>query len=192
MRKLLGLLSLAFVMVTSPALFAQDHEHGTIGAFFDYVRHDEADLNLFGIGGRIGFNAGRFVQLEAEGAYDFRRSTTVNIPTTIPPTTFRSDLRQTMGLFGPKIHTSGPVRAFATVKGGFVNFSVSTVNAPLGFTDTLRSIRDGDTRGALYPGGGIEGFIGWFGVRAEAGDLIYFNGGAHHNVRVTFGPQFRF
>jgi len=44
----------------------------------------------------------------------------------------------------------------------------------------------------FYPAGGIEGFIGWFGVRFEAGDEMYFEDGANHNFRFTAGPQFRF
>jgi hypothetical protein len=39
---------------------------------------------------------------------------------------------------------------------------------------------------------GIEAFAGPIGLRAEIGDDIFFNGGAHNNLRVTFGPQFRF
>jgi hypothetical protein len=193
MKRLVMLL--VFVMlvvaVACPAAFAQE-EHGSVGAFFDYVRLDQASLNQFGIGGRIAFNPAPIFALEAEGAYDFRQSRQIIAVTSIPTTTFRADLRTAYGLFGPKINTRGPVRAFATVKGGFVNFSVSTVNAPLGFTDTVNGIFDGDTHGALYPGGGIEGFIGWFGLRAEAGDLIYWSNGAHNNIRVTFGPVFRF
>jgi hypothetical protein len=27
---------------------------------------------------------------------------------------------------------------------------------------------------------------------SKASDLIYFNGGMHNNVRITFGPIFRF
>jgi hypothetical protein len=187
---LLAVFTIAAAMASTSA-FAQE-EHGSVGAFFDYVRLDQASLNQFGIGGRIAFNPSSIFALEAEGAYDFRQSREIIAVTSIPTTTFRADLRTATGLFGPKIHTRGPVRAFATVKGGFVNFSVSTTNAPLGFTDTINGIVDGDTHGALYPGGGIEGFIGWFGLRAEAGDLIYWSNGAHNNIRVTFGPVFRF
>jgi hypothetical protein len=189
---MLFVFALFLAVAASPAAFAQD-EHGSVGAFFDYVRLGQAnDLNQYGIGGRIAFNPAPLFALEAEGAYDFRRSRTLEDITTIPPITFSANLRTATGLFGPKIHTRGPVRAFATVKGGFVNFSVSTTRAPATLTNTINGIFDGDTHGALYPGGGIEGFIGWFGVRAEAGDLIYWANGAHNNIRVTFGPVFRF
>ena len=50
----------------------------------------------------------------------------------------------------------------------------------------------GATYFAIYPGGGIEAFAGPIGVRAEIGDNIFFNDGAHNNMRISFGPQFRF
>jgi hypothetical protein len=50
----------------------------------------------------------------------------------------------------------------------------------------------GATYFAVYPGGGIEAFAGPIGLRAEIGDDIYFNSGAHNNLRVTVGPQLRF
>src|SRR3954451_22163230 len=110
MKKLALLFIFALTMAASPSLFAQDH--GEIGAFFDYLRLDPINLNQYGIGGRVGFNVHRSVQLEAEGAYDFRQSTTVNIPTTIPPTTFQANFRTPTGLFGLKVHTPGAVRVF--------------------------------------------------------------------------------
>jgi hypothetical protein len=51
---------------------------------------------------------------------------------------------------------------------------------------------NGATYFALYQGGGIEAFAGVIGLRAEVGDDIFFNSGAHNNLRMTFGPQFRF
>jgi hypothetical protein len=184
---------LLLVLALAPTAFAQDDDlnRGNAGVFFDYLRLKHADLNQFGIGGRIGFNVHPNVQLEAEGAYDFRSSRTETITSGGITNTFRADLRTATGLFGPKIQTKGPVRVFAVLKGGILNFSVSAPGAPLGFTDTLRNIRDGDTNGVFYPGGGIEAFIGWFGVRAEAGDLMYFDRGANHNFRFTVGPQIR-
>jgi hypothetical protein len=99
-----------------------------------------------------------------------------------------SKLRLVHGLFGPKFDFGhGAFRPFVTVKGGLLNFSTST-----SISGTFNGIPHGDTNGVLYPAGGIEGFIGWFGVRFEAGDEIYFDNGANHNFRFTAGPQFRF
>jgi hypothetical protein len=44
----------------------------------------------------------------------------------------------------------------------------------------------------FYPGGGIEGHIGFLGLRADIGDEISFANGAHNNLRITFGPYIRF
>jgi hypothetical protein len=46
--------------------------------------------------------------------------------------------------------------------------------------------------GVFYPGGGLEGRIGPVGLRLDIGDEMYFNGGAHNNLRVSFGPFIRF
>jgi hypothetical protein len=193
MRKLLLGLVFTLLMAVSPALFAQSTDHVELGAFFDYNRNSDIDLNQYGFGGRIGFAVRSNVNLEAEGAYDFRRSFTANIPTAIPPTTFPANFRTTLGLFGVKLHSSGPVRVFGTVKGGFVNYSIGNPSSvSTGFTNTVNNITDGDTHPVFYPGGGVEAFAKWFGVRAEIGDMMWFQNGSHNNLRVTFGPQIRF
>jgi hypothetical protein len=38
----------------------------------------------------------------------------------------------------------------------------------------------------------MEPALGPLGLRLELGDEIYFNDGAHNNLRITFGPIFRF
>ena len=55
-----------------------------------------------------------------------------------------------------------------------------------------RAAFNGKTDFALYPGGGFEAFAGPIGIRAEVGDDIYFDHGAHNNLKVSFGPQLRF
>lgn len=189
-------LALVLALILAPAAFAQDaddsYNRGSVGVFLDYLRLKHADLNQFGLGGRAGFNVHRNVALEVEGAYDFRQSRTETVTSGATTSTYRADLRTTSFLFGPKFQTSGPVKVYGTLKGGILNFSVSTASAPLGFTNTLRTIRDGDTNGVFYPAGGIEAYAGWFGVRVEAGDMMYFDRGANHNFRLTVGPQFRF
>jgi hypothetical protein len=80
---------------------------------------------------------------------------------------------------------------FVTGKVGFENFSGTNLGVPTGFASAV-GLTGSATYFALYPGGGIEAFVGPFGVRAEVGDNIFFNNGAHNNLRVTFGPQFRF
>jgi hypothetical protein len=194
MKRCLGLLitSLFFAV---PALMAQSSDHVEVGAFVDYFRlnSDAAPVrNYFGVGGRAAFNFNPNVQLEAEMAYDFKRNYTTTYPNGVNSTTVTSSLRTLHGFFGPKLQTgSGAFRIFVTGKVGFDNFSVSNQNAPNGFVNAV-GLTNGATYFAVYPGGGIEAFAGPIGLRAEIGDDIYFNGGAHNNMRITFGPQLRF
>jgi hypothetical protein len=69
--------------------------------------------------------------------------------------------------------------------------SVTNNAAAAGFTNSV-GLSNGSTQFAVYPGGGFEVFAGPIGVRAEVGDDIYFLNGAHNNLRVSLGPQFRF
>ncbi len=196
MKKLAILVVLALM---SAPLFAEDldnRNHGEVGAFFDYFRLHNSNVNNYGIGGRLGFNVHPNVQLEAEGAYDFRQTTTSTVSSGVGSSaitsTYLADFRITHGLFGFKFHNNGPIKFFAVAKGGFINFSISTTGAPATFTNTLNGIPDGDTHPVFYPGGGIEAFAGWLGIRGEVGDEMYFNGGVNHNLRISIGPQIRF
>jgi hypothetical protein len=193
-RNLLGIAMALCVLV--PASIAQmrsssTYNHAEVGAFANYTRlHNAGDTNFYGFGGRLGFNASPHVQLEAEGAYDFERNVDVRVNngggsfTSVP-----SGLRMAHFMFGPKLQfgTSGPVRVFVTAKGGLLNFS--TIRS---FPGQVNNIPSGNTDGVFYPGGGIEFYAGWLGMRFEAGDEMYFDHGANHNLRVTVGPTIRF
>ena len=80
-----------------------------------------------------------------------------------------------------------------TLKGGFLNTRIDPAPATLGtFASSVADLRAKDVMGAVYPAGGLEGHLGPIGLRLEAGDEIYFNNGAHNNLRVSFGPYLRF
>jgi len=192
MKKISLLLVIALGLMTVPALFAQDHAE--VGVFADYVRlHHADDANFWGLGARVGFNVHSHVQLEADMAYDFERQFTTTTSTGGTTTFDRSGLRLLHGTFGPKIQTNvGPVRAFVLLKGGFLNFGLSGANVSNGFTTQIGNFIGGDTNGVFYPGGGVEFFAGPIGLRVEAGDLMYFDRGANHNLSITVGPTFRF
>jgi Outer membrane protein beta-barrel domain len=177
----------------APVARAQDHVE--VGAFAEYFKLSQTRSNFAGLGGRAGVNIAKHVQIEAEMSYDFNQVFTEGFATTSGGTitTQNSNLKILHGLFGPKIQTSGPVRLFATVKGGFADFRFDPVPASFNtFTSTVSNLRADHVDGALYPGVGVEAFLGPLGLRAEVGDEIIFVGGPHHNLRVTFGPQFRF
>lgn len=194
MKRYLGLAIISLLSFV-PSLLAQDHsDHIEVGAFADYFRFAQAspERNFVGLGGRVAVNIHPSVQLEAEMAYDFKRSFARTFSDGASVETVDTSFRTLHGFFGPKFQTgSGPFRVFVTAKVGFDNFSITNQNATAGFTSTV-GLTNGRTDFAVYPGGGFEVFAKWVGVRAEAGDDIYFDGGAHNNLRVTFGPQIRF
>jgi len=177
-----------------PMLVAQSSDRVEVGAFVNYFRFSDASpvRNFIGVGGRAAFNLRPSVQLEAEMAYDFKRNFTNTFTNGVTSELVNTDFRTLHGFFGPKFQTgSGPFRVFVTGKVGFDNFSINNQNATAGFVNTV-GLTNGTTAFAVYPGGGIEGFAGPIGLRAEIGDDIYFTNGAHNNLRVTFGPQLRF
>jgi hypothetical protein len=187
--KRFGLLLGAICLLSSSVVFAQDH--GEVGVFVDYFRFANAnDLNMLGVGGRVGVNAHPHVALEAELSYDFEKTTNITVKGLT--NAIRTNFRATHFLAGPKFQlgTKSAWRAFVVLKGGFVRFGVTPgavtfANFPTVLTNT-------DLNGVFYPGVGIEGFAGIFGVRAEVGDEIYFDNGANNNLKITAGPVIRF
>jgi len=180
----------------SPAASAQSDDnknHGNLGVYADFTRLQPADLNMLGVGARLGVNLRKHVVLEGEMAYDFERNKTQTITTGVITSTVRSNLRLLHGLFGLKIQSTGPVRVFGLLKGGFVNFGVSGPVTAGVINNQINNIVDGDTNGVFYPGGGVEFNKGWFGFRVEAGDeIMILNNGHSNNFRATLGPQIRF
>jgi hypothetical protein len=195
-QKVLGTL-LALVLTAGMSLAqapkvsssSNEYNHGEFGAFVNYFRLNNPsadDTNFYGVGGRIGVNVFRHVQLEAEGAYDFEQN--VDIIGNVSGFT-TSPTRVVHFMFGPKFNvgTTGPVRLFVTTKGGLIDFSTDA-----NFGGQVTSIPTNDTFATFYPALGLEFFAHWLGVRFEAGDEMYFDGGVNHNVRVTGGPVIRF
>lgn len=177
----------------APIARAQDHVE--VGAFVDYFRLHETGTNFVGLGGRAAVNVAQHVQLEAEMAYDFNKAFTEGFTDTSGGTvaTQSSNIRVLHGLFGPKFQTTGPVRVFVTVKGGFANFRFDPRPASFNtFTSSVDNLRTNNVDAAFYPGGGVEAFLGPLGFRLEVGDEVIFANGARSNWKVTFGPQLRF
>jgi len=196
MKRCFGFLVGIALLSAAPALMAQDHsqDHFEAGAFADYFRFADPGpntANFFGIGGRAAIGVTAHTQIEAEMAYDFERNYTSTFNNSVTTTNVTSRFRTLHGFFGPKLQTgSGAFRFFVTGKVGFENFSVTNQGAPTGFVNAVGL--GSNTYLAVYPGGGIEAFAGPIGLRAEVGDNIFFNNGVHNNLRISFGPQFRF
>jgi len=196
--------ALAVLLAVPASLAAQTYDHGEVGAYGDLFRVAPSGVtatNFLGLGGRVGFNTGKYVALEAEMNYDFEQNyTNVSLNNGAgsgTTTTYTANVRPITGLFGPKFQfgASSAFRAFIEAKGGFIDFTTSC-NAPAGsptcFTGGLSGFGGSSTHFAAFPGGGIEGFWGPFGLRVDAGDELWYNGNVYNNLRVTFGPVLRF
>jgi hypothetical protein len=193
-RYVWSILVLAFFTAV-PALMAQDQDSFEVGAFGQWFRYTNAPTvqNFIGLGGRVGVGVSQHTQIEGEMAYDFSKNYTSTFTNGITTSFVTTKFRTLHGFFGPKFQADmGPLQVFVTGKVGFDNFSVTNQNAPAGFTNSV-GLSSGTTAFAVYPGAGIAFFAHWVGVRIEAGDDIFFlSGTAHNNLRVSFGPQFRF
>jgi hypothetical protein len=191
MKRVALLLFLAGWLV--PLASAQDHFQ--VGAYADYFRVSQTKTNMAGLGARVGYKAFSHVMLEGEMSYDFKQAFTEQcLSSGCTVTVSNSNIKVLHGLFGPKIIAGhGAIRPFLTVKGGFVNFRLDPRPASFGtFASSVDNLRANNVSATLYPAGGLEGHIGPVGLRLEAGDEIYFAGGARHNARVAFGPFIRF
>jgi hypothetical protein len=196
MRKLtLIILLLATSVLFSSPLLAQKRVE--VGVFIDYVGISQTNTNNFGLGARFGYRVHRAVWMEGELAYDYGINFDEayrNIANGNHSAIEHTSIGITHGLFGPKLQPAGGgFRPFVTLKAGFIDFRLSP--SPLPYSDVASSVlglRTSNLNAALYPAAGVEAALGPLGLRLEAGDEIYFNAGAHHNLRITFGPILRF
>jgi hypothetical protein len=180
---------------SSPPLFAQERVEA--GIFIDYLGIAQTNTDNFGVGGRFGYRIHRKVMMEGELAYDYGinfNEAYRNISNGDITAIEHTSIGVTHGLFGPTLQPDkGGFRPFLTLKGGFIDFRLSPSLLPLSTVEsTLLGIRNSSLNAAMYPGGGVEASLGPVGLRFEVGDDIYFNNGAHNNLRITFGPILRF
>jgi hypothetical protein len=176
-----------------PLAKAQDQFQ--VGAYGDYFRVSQTSTNMAGLGGRVGYKMFPYVMFEGEVSYDFEQGfiehcTSVSCLGLVA----NSNLKVLHGLAGVKfIGSRHAIRPFLTAKAGFINFQLNPKPATFGgFTSSIQNLRSNNVSAVLYPALGVEGHLGPLGLRLEAGDEMYFAGGTHNNVRVAFGPFFRF
>lgn len=195
-------LTVVGVLTAAPSWLAAqesggDYNHASVGIFADYMRFSpgRSTTNFVGFGARAGFHMSSHVQLEGEMNYDFERNfTSICNSGTCGSTSFQTTrVRPLTALFGPKFETPGAFKFFVTGKVGFINFTTTGAAVTPGTVgNAISGVGGGGTHFAMYPGVGLEGFWGPFGLRAEVGDEVYLNNGTFNNLRITFGPQFRF
>jgi len=207
MNRILRVFGLVSLLAMPPWMNAQTQRavesrstlnHAEVGIYGDYLRFSPGteSTNFVGLGARAAFNVHPNVAIEGQMSYGFERSYSSTFQGGGTTTIVRSNVRPITGLFGPKfqVGAGGPFRLFATGKVGFVNFATNVTDVASGstFSNDVAGVGRGGNYLAVYPGGGIEGFAGPLGIRVEAGDEIYFNNGARNNLRLEFGPTFRF
>lgn len=183
------------LLLLSSACFAQSMMEA--GIFLDSLDVSQTSTNNLGLGARFGYRIHSHVMLEGELAYDyglnfdeaFRNVTNGDIVAIE-----HTSIGVTQGLFGPMLQPAhGHLRPFATLKAGFIDFRLSTSLLPYsGVVSSVFGLRTSNLNAALYPAGGVEASLGPIGLRFEMGDEVYFNRGAHNNLRITFGPIVRF
>lgn len=173
-------------------------QHFEASAFVGYAHLDAPNLpqNTVALGGRVDLPFYRFMKFEVEGGYDFpipeiSISTAGNVA--ITTTKEISGWRANGGL---KFQSHGGSYFFFLKGGAYllqpsVNVRVIggipiTVSPP---TTTSTSV----WKGTFYPGAGISFFAGPIGFRLDGGDEIFWlDGSARNNLRINFGPAFRF
>ncbi|HXS78174.1 MAG TPA: hypothetical protein VN753_18495 [Terracidiphilus sp.] len=192
-----AVLSIAVLSLIGISSVAHAQRRVEAGLLLDYLSVSQTQTDNVGIGGRLSIRVHRNVMAEGELAYDYGvnfQEVYTDIANGKVSAIERTSIGVTEGLFGPKLEPAhGHFRPFVTLKGGFVDFRLSPSLLPYsGVTSRVLGIRDSNLNGAIYPGGGATASLGPIGLRLEFGDLIYFNEGAHNNLRITFGPILRF
>ena len=193
-RKLAFIILVAVLLVPF-SLFAQKRVEA--GVFIDYLSISQTNTNNFGLGARFGYRVHHDVLVEGEVAYDYGLNfdeTYRNVVNGNIGAIERTSVGVTHGLFGPKLQPSGGgFRPFVTLKAGFMDFRLAPGLLPYSnLVSTILGLRTSSLNSAIYPAGGLEAALGPVGLRFEMGDEVYFNNGAHNNLRVTFGPIIRF
>ena len=84
----------------------------TLACIADFTRLQPADLNMLGVGARLGVNVRKHVVLEGEMAYDFERTKTQVITVGILTSTVRSNLRHAPRTVWSKDPKHGPGTLF--------------------------------------------------------------------------------
>ena len=190
-------LTVAALLLCENWCLAHAQKRVEAGLLLDYLGVSQTQTNNFGVGGRLGYRVHHNVMVEGELAYDYGvnfQEVYSNIANGNVTAIEHTSIGVTQGLFGPKLQPAhGHLRPFVTLKGGFIDFRLSPSLIPYSsVVSTVLGIRTSNLNAALYPAGGAEATLGPLGLRLELGDLIYFNGGEHNNLRITFGPILRF
>lgn len=123
-RRILLAAGLAVLLAATSSLAAQPtYDHGEVTAYGDLFRVAPSGVtatNYLGVGGRVGFNTGQYMTLEAELNYDFEQNytniTVIGNTGITTSTTYTAGVRPITGLFGPKIEFGSTGRSASSSK----------------------------------------------------------------------------
>src|SRR5436305_12988108 len=110
--------------------------------------------------------------------YDFQRNFTSTFNNGVSTQFVTTRVRPLSGLFGPKFQTPGPFKFFVTGKVGFINFTKTDAAVTPGtISNAISASGYGGAHCALYPGGGLDGFLGPCRMCREAvGEVVVHSG----------------
>jgi len=194
-RLVLPLVMLWAVISTAVPAVAQ---HFEAGAFVGYAHLDVPNLpqNTVALGGRVDLPFYRFIKFEVEGGYDFpipdiAISSAGNVA--ITTTKEISGWRMNGGL---KFQSHGGSYFFFLKGGGYLlqpSVSVRVIGGVPIVVSPPATTTNSVWKGTFYPGAGISFFAGPIGMRLDVGDeILWLDGNARNNLRINFGPSFRF
>jgi hypothetical protein len=196
---LLIIFAFAAALTSVPVCHGQDT--GEIGFFAEYLGLKQASTG--GLGARFSISVLPGLQLEIEGAKDFRSQRfdaqfqdSSGMIVTTKMTTDGVEF-----LAGPRFRLSQRIPFFVSLKGGIFHFNSFLPDIPN--TDPkqpnttlpgipLNGFTPKGTIGVFYPAIGMEFNSGPWGIRIDGGDEIFFNTGQRNNFKATVGPVFRF
>ena len=193
--RLTAIIGILWAFLLVPHVQAQGNNE--VGIFAQYLHLKPASTG--GIGGRLSLLVTSGIQLEFEGAKDFK-SQAFNGQFQDPTGAIVTQKLTSDGyefLAGPRFAVHGKVPVFVSIRGGafrftthlpdLANFQPNTTppGVPIGF-------RFKGTTGVLYPSAGLEFGSSSAGLRFDVGDEILFNYGQRNNLKIEVGPVFRF
>jgi hypothetical protein len=171
---------------------------GEVGLFAQVLKLNQTLTG--GAGGRLSLTIRPGVQIDFEGARDFK-SQAFNAQFQTPTGALASERMTTAGyefLVGPQFQLGRHVPVFVSIKAGAFRFhsylpdiSTGVPNNTLPGTPLNGFIPIG-TSAALYPSAGIEFGRDRSGLRVDIGDEILFSSNNRNNLKIEVGPIFRF
>src|SRR5579859_1507142 len=185
--KVAAIVGIMAALLLVPQVQAQGNNE--VGVFAQYLHLKPASTG--GIGGRFSFLVTSGIQLELEGAKDFKSKAFngqfQDSTGAVVTQKLTADGYEVLG--GPRFAIHGKIPVFVSLRGGVFRFNTHLRDLPnLQPNTTLPGVPIGfqfkGTSGALYPSAGVEFGSSSAGLRVDVGDEILFNYGQRNNLKI--------